>query len=92
MYSDDKNLRSTLDLAARNSDNHRTVIDLGATRETQNPTTTQPHTSKERENLAPLGVVSNQVFSASQIADKALEPPTTLSPVAASPGPSPDTL
>jgi hypothetical protein len=39
------------------------------------------------------GVVSKQVSSASrQIADKALGSPTTLSPVAASPGPSPDTL
>jgi hypothetical protein len=33
-----------------------------------------------------LGVVSKQ------IADKALGPPTTLSPVGASPGPSSDTL
>jgi hypothetical protein len=31
------------------------VIDLAATRETQYPTTTQLHTSKDRENLAPLG-------------------------------------
>jgi hypothetical protein len=41
-YSDDKNLGNTLDLAARNSNDHRTVIDLGVTRETQNhynPTT-----------------------------------------------------
>jgi hypothetical protein len=44
----------------------------------------------ERQSM--LGVVSKQVFSASQIADKALGPPTTLSLVAASPGPSPDTL
>jgi hypothetical protein len=52
--SDDKSLRSTLDLAARNSNNQRTMIDLGTTRETQNSTTTQLHTSKARENLAPL--------------------------------------
>jgi hypothetical protein len=36
--------------------------------------------------------VSKRVSSASQIADKALGPPRTLSPVAASPGPSWDTL
>jgi hypothetical protein len=39
------------------------------------------------------GVVSKQVSSANQIADKALGPPTgtTLAPVAESPEPSPDT-
>jgi hypothetical protein len=39
-----------------------------------------------------LGLVSEQVSSTSQIADKAPAPPRTLSPVAASLGPSPDTL
>jgi hypothetical protein len=42
--------------------------------------------------ICTLGVVSKQVSSASQIADKALGPPRTLSPVATSPGPGPDTL
>jgi hypothetical protein len=45
-----------------------------------------------QNDVLPLGMVSKQVSNASQIADKALGPSTTLSPVAASLKPSPATL